>query len=133
MHTSQLSLTRRRALIALALIIPLLGAGCLDRLTGTVRNVENKGRDVVTDAVRDRAQIACIKACKEFEKFFPEDLARGKCIDGAIQEGWACDAVHTPRDPAIDDLAENQCETFRNGTVNHFVEVDQDCGLVRSQ
>jgi len=43
---------------------------------------------------------------------------------------WVCDVVHVPRS-AEDDLPENQCRKFREGTVKNFVEVDQNCTVVR--
>ena len=44
---------------------------------------------------------------------------------------FAVDIVHNPRDDAIDNLIENQCESFRNGEVNHFIELDQEGEIVR--
>jgi len=42
----------------------------------------------------------------------------------------AVDIVHVPR-TSEDDLAENQCEAYKNGTVNHFIELDKDGNTVR--
>ena len=43
---------------------------------------------------------------------------------------WVCDVVHVPRSPE-DDLPENQCRKFREGIAKNFVEVDQNCTIVR--
>ncbi|HIP66901.1 MAG TPA: hypothetical protein EYH09_02140 [Candidatus Nanopusillus sp.] len=43
---------------------------------------------------------------------------------------WVCDVVHVPRSPE-DNLPENQCKKFRKGLVKNFVEVDQNCTIVR--
>jgi hypothetical protein len=45
-------------------------------------------------------------------------------------EGYAIDIVHVPR-TSEDDLTENQCKDFRNGTVSHFVELDNNGSIVR--
>lgn len=42
----------------------------------------------------------------------------------------AIDIVHMPRS-AEDDLAENQCEDYGKGFVNHFIELDKEGNIVR--
>ncbi len=49
------------------------------------------------------------------------DLSSGACL-GKIADDWVLDIAHLPREP-IDNLAQNQCNDFRNGTVHHFVEM----------
>ncbi|MFH1171516.1 MAG: hypothetical protein V1778_03190 [bacterium] len=49
------------------------------------------------------------------------DLSAGPCL-GSIFHGWVADIVHVPRQ-AIDDLQENQCESFLNGESPHVVEL----------
>jgi hypothetical protein len=44
--------------------------------------------------------------------------------------GYAVDVVHVPR-TAKDDLPNNQCEAFRNGTLKHFIELDGHGDVVR--
>ena len=48
----------------------------------------------------------------------------GTCGDYAI------DIVHVPRSEE-DDLAENQCEDFRQKQVNHFIELNKNGEIVR--
>ena len=43
---------------------------------------------------------------------------------------WVCDVAHAPRQP-VDNLPENQCTTFRDGKAHHFVEVDENCNIIR--
>lgn len=43
---------------------------------------------------------------------------------------YAVDIVHVPRN-SEDNLAENQCEAYRNGEVTHFIELDKDGNIVR--
>ena len=59
-----------------------------------------------------------------------EDLSLGPCLSNAIIPNWAVDLVHNSRQP-IDDLAENQCPSYLEGRVKHFVELDLDGKLVR--
>jgi hypothetical protein len=51
-----------------------------------------------------------------------------QCL-GTIDD-YAIDIVHVPRTQE-DNLVENQCADFRNGTVSHFVELDKDGNVVR--
>jgi len=45
-------------------------------------------------------------------------------------EDYAVDIVHVPRTEE-DNLVENQCEAYRNGSVSHFIELDKDGNLIR--
>ncbi|MFH1311324.1 MAG: hypothetical protein ABIH65_02875 [Nanoarchaeota archaeon] len=63
------------------------------------------------------------------EKFssFTEDInsqCLGVCMD------YAVDIVHVPRTQE-DNIIENQCETYRNKEVNHFIELDKYGNIVR--
>ncbi len=42
---------------------------------------------------------------------------------------YAVDIVHVPRTDE-DDLTENQCEEYRNGTVSHFIELSYETGEI---
>ena len=48
----------------------------------------------------------------------------GSCYDFAV------DIVHVPRSDE-DNLVENQCEAYRSGQVNHFIELDKEGNIVR--
>lgn len=48
----------------------------------------------------------------------------GNCGD------YAVDIVHVPRSQE-DNLIENQCEDYRVGKVNYFIELDKDGNIVR--
>lgn len=58
------------------------------------------------------------------------DLSSGPCLSNALTPGWVADIVHNPRE-TIDDLAENQCPAYTNGTAKHFVELDLEGNLIR--
>jgi len=46
--------------------------------------------------------------------------------------GWVLDLVHNPRQP-IDDLPENQCNSFVEGRSKHFVELDIEGDLIKAK
>ncbi|MEK6885422.1 MAG: hypothetical protein AABX17_00480 [Nanoarchaeota archaeon] len=48
----------------------------------------------------------------------------GSCYD------YAVDIVHIPR-TAEDNFVENQCKSYINGTLQHFIEIDKDGNIVR--
>lgn len=61
-----------------------------------------------------------------------EDLSNGPCLSNEAVPDWVADIAHNPRQ-AIDDLPENQCSAYREGTAHHFVELDPDGNLIRVQ
>lgn len=63
------------------------------------------------------------------------DLTNGPCLSEMYPEkwdipDWVCDVAHAPRQP-VDNLPENQCSEFREGKAHHFVEVDENCKVIR--
>lgn len=81
-----------------------------------------------TDA--EQALDACVELCKASEL----DLETSPCLSNDLLNNnvWVCDVAHSPRQD-IDNLAENQCEAWRNGTASHFVELDPECNLIKLQ
>ncbi len=73
---------------------------------------------------------SCIALCKG-QLNENESLSNGPCISNEIAFNWVCDVAHNPRQE-IDNLPENQCEAFRNGTARHFIEVDEKCNLINA-
>lgn len=59
------------------------------------------------------------------------DMSAGPCL-GKIGEDWVLDIAHSPR-TAADDKSENQCTDFAEGRAHHFIELDPDGKLIRSQ
>ena len=47
-------------------------------------------------------------------------------------DGYIIDMAHTPRQTA-DDNPKNQCATWRQGKVKHFVKLDKSCKMIRSK
>jgi hypothetical protein len=58
------------------------------------------------------------------------EMSRGPCL-GEIKEGWVADVAHEPREN-VDDEPENQCEAYRSGAADHFVELDPAGEFIRS-
>jgi hypothetical protein len=59
------------------------------------------------------------------------DMSNGPCL-GEITENWVADVAHEPRE-GIDDKPANQCEAYRKGEADHFVELDPDGNLIRAE
>lgn len=66
------------------------------------------------------------------EKQSGRDFSNGPCLSNALMPGWVLDIAHSPRLP-IDDLSENQCSSFRDGSAQHFVELDVNGNLIRAR
>jgi hypothetical protein len=47
-------------------------------------------------------------------------------------ENYAVDIVHVPRTDE-DNQPENQCEDYRSGKVNHFIELDKEGDIVTTK
>ena len=73
---------------------------------------------------------SCANLCKK-QLNESKSLSSGPCISEEIANNWVCDAAHKPRQD-IDNLPENQCNAFRNGTARHFVEVTENCEVIRA-
>jgi hypothetical protein len=74
--------------------------------------------------VWQKAAIAC--ALDKFRNFTGEP--NSQCL--GVCGNYAIDLVHVPRTEE-DDLAENQCEDYGKGIVNHFIELDKNGEIVR--
>lgn len=61
-----------------------------------------------------------------------EDFSNGPCLSEALLPGWVLDIAHSPRTP-VDDLPQNQCQSYREGRSKHFVELDINGNLIRAQ
>jgi hypothetical protein len=84
-----------------------------------------------TDA-SDR-DLAVRKAKELFEQKRAEgmDFSNGPCIAEEIIPDWCADVAHNPRQP-VDNRPENQCRSYREGRVHHFVELDPEGNLIRA-
>ena len=82
------------------------------------------------DGERERA-IAAAHLAYEEAIAQGRDLADGPCL-GVVLENWVADIAHDPRQE-IDDRPENQCEAYRSGEAEHFVELDPEGELIRAE
>lgn len=79
---------------------------------------------------RDRA-IAAAEAAYQEARAEGVELEDGPCL-GVVLENWVADVAHEPRQE-VDDRPENQCEAYRSGEAEHFVELDPDGNLIRAE
>ena len=80
------------------------------------------------DALINECKAACQAALDE-----GGNLSAGPCIIDPMSDAeWVCDIAHSPRE-AIDNLPENQCSAYRNGTAKHFIELTPDCGFIQAR
>jgi hypothetical protein len=63
-----------------------------------------------------------------------QNLSAGPCIAQQLPSlpDWAADIAHNPRQP-VDDQSMNQCQSYRDGQTNHFVEMTPTGQLIRAQ
>ncbi|MBI4038882.1 hypothetical protein HY384_02895 [Candidatus Daviesbacteria bacterium] len=61
-----------------------------------------------------------------------EDFSNGPCLSNAILPNWVADIAHSPRQ-STDDLTQNQCPSFLEGSAQHFVELDLEGNLIRAK
>jgi hypothetical protein len=103
----------KKILPVIAIALAVLASGCT--------------QSAETDSVK--ARTACVLLCKlELQK--GADLNSGPCLSNdVIEDGeWVCDVAHDPRLP-VDNQPENQCPAYGPG--KHFVEVDEQCNVIR--
>lgn len=82
------------------------------------------------DAIKTEIKQSCITLCNA-QLNQSKSLSSGPCLSEKIANDWVCDVAHNPRQE-IDNLPENQCTAFRTGYAHHFVEVDENCELIRN-
>lgn len=68
----------------------------------------------------------------QFEKERNRDFSAGSCLSNALMPGWVLDIAHNPREP-VDELLENQCAAYVQGSAQHFVELDTQGNLIKAQ
>jgi hypothetical protein len=84
----------------------------------------------VEESEKDAA-IAAARTAYQNAKAEEVDFSNGPCL-GVIMDNWVADVAHDPRQDVDDDPA-NQCEAYRSGEADHFVELDPDGNLIRAE
>jgi len=111
----------KKRIFFLGIFIILLVSGC-QKNQGT--NDQPPPVPFLTD--EERAIALCVQECKNLD----QDLSNGPCLSNKIIDDWVCDVAHDPRQD-IDNQQENQCPSFGTGA-QHFVEVDENCELIKT-
>lgn len=83
-----------------------------------------------TPVVNDETR-AVQAAKKLYEEKKGKELFTSQCLADEIIPGWAADIAHQPRTAEDEDPA-NQCAAYREGRVQHFVELDPDGNFLRA-
>jgi len=83
-------------------------------------------------AAKSDAIVKCQELCQQMLSSDGQDFDKGPCLSNNIVADWVCDIAHSPRQ-AVDDDPSNQCESFREGSTNHFVEVDGNCNVIKAR
>jgi len=81
-------------------------------------------------SIKSSGRVDAIKLCVELCRNYDGNKTSGPCLSNETVSGWACDIAHYPRYWS-DNLEENQCPSYGNNA-SHFVEVDENCSLIRA-
>jgi len=121
-----------KKIILLFIVAVLIVSGC------TQNDFEPpEEEDEILDEITpmEEIELGCIAMCLE-QINLGADISSGPCLVNNIGENpegsvWVCDVAHDPRQD-VDDNPNNQCEDYRLGIATHFVEVDEECNVIRS-
>lgn len=74
----------------------------------------------------------CVETCRATVEDFAKNQGHldSQCL-GEIDPYWVCDIAHNPRQ-VQDNLPENQCFRYRDGSHTRFVELTADCSMIRT-
>lgn len=90
----------------------------------SVRNGQSDSSDF------EQAILGKAKEIYKGKKAQGVDITSGPCLSEDIEIDWVLDIAHSPREP-IDDLAENQCQNYRQGKAKHYIELDTNGKLIK--
>jgi len=131
-------MTKKIFIATFVLCAVLLLSGC-----GEKKAEDNSNSFTATEIVTGTASLKmkekadkdlAIAKAKELwrAKFLEgEDLSDGPCISNEVIPDWVADIAHEPRE-TVDELPQNQCTAFRDGTAQHFVELDPNGNVIRA-
>lgn len=108
-------------------------AGVLAASTLALAGCGGSEGEQVSPSDRDRAVDQAQAAYRQVEGT-GQDLSSGPCISESLPglPGWVADIVHDPRQD-VDDEPANQCQRYRDGEAQHFVELDENGTLIRAE
>lgn len=112
-------------------VLPLKVAEPVGADINKIADINTEQNKIDINQQTEIAKFECLKMCTDYKDTISyED---GPCLSDAYGfklDDWVCDVSHNPR-VEIDDDKENQCKEYVNKNANHFVEVDENCGLIR--
>jgi hypothetical protein len=121
------------------IVILIFASGCISQPPeeyneSEINDITEEAENNTIAFEKDIAITACGNLCKDFLSE-GVDLSIGPCLsdnnaDWNVDD-WVCDVAHSPRQ-GIDDLSQNQCQSYSEGQAHHFVEVDENCDLIRA-
>jgi hypothetical protein len=123
------------------LIFTVFVSGCImqnDEETNSteINDISEESESHINPAtdIQSFAIVLCKNMCQD-ALGNATNLAKGPCLSDNntdwIVSDWVCDVANSPRQ-SVDDLSENQCRAYSNGTAHHFVEVSTNCTLIRA-
>lgn len=93
---------------------------------------ETKKPDTSIEPALEELLIEECKAACQDALAKGQNLGNGPCLMDPIRDtGWVCDIAHEPRE-AVDNLRENQCNAWHNGTASHFIELTPECKFIKA-
>lgn len=125
-------------------LLALLGAGAyfvFSRKKESVQRAADQTLDALTgigamEKKKEIAdpQLAVIRAKAIFKNLQAEDadFSNGPCIAEDLMPDWVADVAHNPRE-SLDDLPQNQCQSYREGKAHHVVELDVNGEVIKSR
>jgi hypothetical protein len=92
------------------------------------------GDDQTSTSVERQGAIDAAMRAYDQKKAAGADFASGPCLSESLPgfSDWVADVAHDPRQ-SIDDEPANQCQRFRDGDADHFVELTPQGRLIRAE
>lgn len=114
---------RKLVLEAITITFVIFAAGCIE--DKETRKPDDK------ISIQDRFAINyCTALCRQ-KLNENASISNGPCLSNEITPDWVCDVAHHPR-LDVDNIKENQCSSFTDGRAHHFVEINENCSLIRA-
>jgi len=126
-------------LVTVLAIVLLAGFSCGNKYAAVNVNVntaaqaaKNVAAGVNANTIARNAAIAAAKTLFINAEASGTDFSSGPCLSNNLANDWVADVAHNPR-TEVDDLPENQCSAYREGTAHHFVELDTNGQFIRAE
>ncbi len=114
-----------RSVLVILVLMVILGASAIIYIKNSNNSTYKPGIWPEADQAVAQAQYFYNQA-----KDQKVDFKDGPCLSNALISGWVLDLAHSPRE-VLDDLPENQCKAYLEGSAKHFIEMDLQGNLLR--